>query len=328
MLYWQNMFFTIIIPTRNRPADLNICLRQIKLQTYSDYEVLVIDDGSNLKTITQYSESIPKDERFKLVNMNSPTVIGLGASVTRNIGLEKAKGQYITFCDDDDYWVDPDHLKVAHDTLISQNFDMYFANQKAVWEDGRVSYSDWFPFLSKNTHKYIVLSKQNNTYLLNRKQLLKESEIPQLNTLIIKKEICTKINGFWSRLSYLEDRDFYLRALEYCNDICFRKDVVSQHNIPIFSKRISISNSINESDQHILMIAVLQRVIANTSKKEIIKFCKIFLGWKYRNLALTTKNKSQLIFAKNALTNLFTLKWFLFTQFLKIKSTLTFLFRK
>lgn len=313
------MFFTIIIPTRNRPSDLKLCLSHINSQLYGDYEVLVIDDGSSSKTIEQYAESIPDDKRFKLINVTSPTVKGFGASITRNIGINAAKGFYITFCDDDDFWTDTNHLKIAYNTITKHNIDMYFANQNAVWEDGKVSYSDWFPFLSTHTSKYVSLSKSDNTYLLSLKQLLQESEIPTLNTLIIKKEICNKIDGFWSRLTNLEDRDFYLKSLEYCNNICFRTDVVCQHNIPISSKRISISNSIVESDQHILMISVLHHILANTKKKEIVKFCRRFLGWKYRNLSLITQNKTQIIFANNALANLFTIRWFIFTVFLKMK---------
>lgn len=313
------MFLTIIIPTRNRPKDLKVCLKHIELQSFSDYEVLIIDDGSKTEVCEQYSDLIPAKSNFQLINSSSSTVEGMGVSIVRNIGLEKAKGRYITFCDDDDYWTDENHLKIAHDTLTKHNIDMYFANQNAVWEKGKESHSDWFPYLSTHIQKYICLSQVNSTYLLNRKQLLRESEIPQLNTLIIKKDICHKINGFWSRLTYLEDRDFYLRTLEYCTNVCYRKDIVSQHNIPATSKRISISNSILKKDHHILMISVLNHVLANTKQNEIVKFCKMFLGWEYRNLSLITKKQTQIVFANHALANLFTFKWFIFTIFLKVK---------
>jgi len=321
------MFFTIIIPTRNRSSDLKTCLKHIKLQTYSDYEVLVIDDGSNLNTVTQYAESIPSDDRFKLLNINAPTVKGLGASVSRNIGLENAKGFYITFCDDDDYWTDNNHLLIAYKTLNNTNIDMYIANQNAVSSNGQVMYNDWFPLLTGKTSSYKSISTENNTYLLSTKQLLMESEIPQLNTLVLKKSICTKINGFWQELMYVEDRDFYLRALEHCNNICYRKDIVSQHNIPDPKVIKSISNSISEYEQHVLMISVLNHVLTTTNRKEIIQFCTKFLGWKYRNLALITQSKPQLIFARSALINLFTVKWFLFTQYLNIKYIIKFAFR-
>ena len=313
------MFFTIIIPTRNRPKELEVCLSHILLQTYRDYEVLIIDDGSQTEIVQQYSNIIPEDKRFKLINQEAPTITGMGVSVVRNIGIEKAAGEYIAFCDDDDFWTDSNHLAIAHNTIIENNIDMFFANQNAIRSNGSVSYSNWFPHLSKNTNKYETISKTNNTFLLTLSQLLKETEIPSLNTLILKKDICTKIKGFWSRLTNLEDRDFYFRALEECNNICFRKDVVCQHNIPDSKIIKSISNSIVDADQHILMIAVLNHIIVNTNRKEIVHFCKQFLGWKYRDLALLTKNKSQLLFAEKALISSFSIKWFIFTLYLNLK---------
>lgn len=313
------MFFSVIIPTRNRIKYLKSAIKNIQRQTFTDFEIIIIDDGSNNIITAEYNKIIPRNKKINLVIMNPPTKKGMGASVARNVGLKEAKGKYITFCDDDDEWTDPNHLLIAHETLNKNNADIYIANQNAIYEDGKVGCSDWFPHLTKNIHKYESISKENNIFLLNINQLLKESEIPSLNTLVIKKEISVKINGFWGKLTNLEDRDFYLRALEYCNIICFRKDIVCQHNIPEPAKRSSISNSIIESEEHILMITVLNHVLANTSRNEIINYCRMFLGWKYRSLSFITQKQSKLVFASNGLSNLFTIKWFIYTFYLKIK---------
>ena len=144
------MFFTIIIPTRNRPKELEVCLSHILLQTYLDYEVLIVDDGSQTEIVQQYTKIIPEDTRFKLINQENPTITGMGVSVVRNIGIEEASGEYIAFCDDDDFWTDSNHLVIAHSTIIENNIDMFFANQNAIRSNGSISYSDWFPLLSKN----------------------------------------------------------------------------------------------------------------------------------------------------------------------------------
>lgn len=325
------MYFSIIIPTRNRPEHLTNCLNHIKSQTFSDYEVIIVDDGSNLEILKQYETIIPSNNKFRLTKQ-STTSHGLGASISRNIGLNIAKGRYIAFCDDDDFWTEHEHLQIAFDAINNSNVDIYISNQQSVLSNGRIESSDWLPHLSANIQDYKLILKNKNIYELTLNQLMKESEIPQLNTIILHKNICEKINGFWSRLSNLEDRDFYLRALEHCNTIYYRKDIVSQHNIPDINKIKSISNSVSEADQHILMITVLHHVIANSNRKEIIVFCKKFLGWKYRNLAQCMNkhhlSKSSAIFSENALISAFSFKWFGYNVYLKIKLILKSIFKR
>lgn len=112
------MFFSIIIPTYNR-ADLIVkTLLSILSQTYNDYEVLIIDDGSTDDTeqrvnafITEHSCSHFK--YFKKENAER------GAA--RNYGLQYAGGQYVTFLDSDDLLY-PDHLHAAFTFIAQQNY--------------------------------------------------------------------------------------------------------------------------------------------------------------------------------------------------------------
>lgn len=93
---------TIIVPVFNAEQYLNKCLTSLQDQTYSNIEVLMINDGSedcSEKICQSFSE---KDKRFKYFYQENA-----GVSSARNLGLKLASGEYIGFCDSDD-WVDRD----------------------------------------------------------------------------------------------------------------------------------------------------------------------------------------------------------------------------
>lgn len=89
---------SIIIPTRNRARWLKKSIRSVLDQTYQDFELIVVDDGSTDKT-PEVIKSF-KDKRIRYFRQ----LKSRGAAVARNIGIRKAKGKFIAFNDDDDFW--------------------------------------------------------------------------------------------------------------------------------------------------------------------------------------------------------------------------------
>lgn len=98
--------FSIIIPTHGRPELLRQALNSVLAQTFSDFEVIVVDDGSPI------SPERTHDSRVRLVTHGT----NLGASVARNTGIEAATGDYLCFLDDDDLYT-PDRLEIADEGL-------------------------------------------------------------------------------------------------------------------------------------------------------------------------------------------------------------------
>lgn len=89
---------SVIIPTYNRPEMLRLTLESVRNQTFSDYEVLVIDDGTPNELNVQLCEEFPKVSYFKIENSGGP-------AKPRNFGIQKASGTYLAFLDDDDLWM-------------------------------------------------------------------------------------------------------------------------------------------------------------------------------------------------------------------------------
>lgn len=89
---------TIIVPVYNVENYLNRCLDSIIKQSYKNLDIILINDGStdnSLKICNNYAKN---DTRITVINIENS-----GPSICRNIGLEKAKGGYISFVDSDDY---------------------------------------------------------------------------------------------------------------------------------------------------------------------------------------------------------------------------------
>lgn len=95
---------SIIVPVYNVEKYLRKCLDSILSQTYSDFELLLIDDGSKDQSGVICDEYAVKDSRIRVFHKENG-----GVSSARNLGIEQAKGEWITFIDSDD-WVDADYL--------------------------------------------------------------------------------------------------------------------------------------------------------------------------------------------------------------------------
>jgi glycosyltransferase involved in cell wall biosynthesis len=89
---------SVVIPTHNRPALIGRAIRSVLGQTYQDFEIIVVDDGVELRAEKELLSFA--DERIRYLQNEK----SLGAPVSRNIGIKEARGDYIAFLDDDDEW--------------------------------------------------------------------------------------------------------------------------------------------------------------------------------------------------------------------------------
>lgn len=102
-------FFSVIIPLYNKEYFIINTLQSVLAQTFSDFEILLINDGS-----TDESEAVAKtitDHRIRFFNKENG-----GVSTARNFGISQAKSSYITFLDADDYWY-PDFLQTMRNLI-------------------------------------------------------------------------------------------------------------------------------------------------------------------------------------------------------------------
>lgn len=120
------MSVSIIIPVYNAEQYIDECLKSILTQTYTDYEIILVDDGSKDK-----SPDICDDYAKKYENIRSLHELNSGPSTARNWGLQEAKGDYIIFVDSDDFWMESDNLMTLmnHPALKSPSFEVLEFNR-------------------------------------------------------------------------------------------------------------------------------------------------------------------------------------------------------
>lgn len=122
---------TILVPVFNKELYIKSILSDISAQIFTDYECLIIDDGSTDMSGRICDNIAARDSRFHV--MHTPNG---GVSHARNIGLEKASGKYITFVDADDH-IEPDYLQRLYTDIVSSHADMVIAGPLKFWKDGR-----------------------------------------------------------------------------------------------------------------------------------------------------------------------------------------------
>ena len=123
------------MPVYNVEKYLRKCLDSILNQTFQDFEIICVDDGSSDKSLEILEEYAKKDSRFVILKE-----IHLGAGEARNRGLELAKGKYIQFLDSDDYF-EPDMLEELYNRAEKYQADLTVCSARKVDKDGNITES-------------------------------------------------------------------------------------------------------------------------------------------------------------------------------------------
>lgn len=313
------------MPTRNRPELLLRALHAIQAQSYKNFEVIVIDDSSDKKTQAAYDELWPNlDNRFIRHTLTHSGEKGYGPSIARNFGLSLAQGNIVTFCDDDDFWTSDSHLNdMAAVFAEHPEVDIYIANQTGV-SPRATEIHDWFPRL---TSKLKIRSNSGKACgLVSIQDLCDAGGFAHLNILSVRKMVIDRAGGFWERISYEEDRDFFWRVVDCSNAIYFNSEIIGQHNIPDPQKRENQSTQHSVVERWLLSALVCQHIATAVRHQAISSLARRYEGDILRRLALHFANSGKpalgFAFARQALSARFSLKWSGYMALLGIKSLL------
>ena len=130
--------FSIIVPVYNTEKYLKRCLDSIKSQSFKDYEVIIVNDGS-----TDKSDDIISKYPYKVINQENQ-----GLSMARNNGVKEALGEYLIFLDSDDY-IEKDLLKEIAASSLNQP-DLIRFQTKEVYDTGEIKDYKETPFTNKS----------------------------------------------------------------------------------------------------------------------------------------------------------------------------------
>ncbi len=193
---------SVIIPSYNYGQYLDPTLNSVLEQTTSDWECLVVDDGSTDHTAAIVAEWSRRDPRFRYLHQNNQ-----GQATARNLGLQHARGEYIQFFDSDDL-LQPDKLRIqsawldAHpETDIVYGRVRYFETGKETqlfidrWGERM---TEWMPMLSGKGEPMIRAFADKN--------------ILEMGCALFRREAVDLAGGFDKSMTGIEDYDFCFRA--------------------------------------------------------------------------------------------------------------------
>ena len=118
---------SVVVPVYNSEKFLARCVSSILKQSYSELELLLIDDGSTDLSGKICDEFAALDNRVRVFHKNNE-----GVSVARNVGIEMSRGAYISFVDSDD-WIEIDFLKEMVSSAIEHNSNIVVGGYRTVW---------------------------------------------------------------------------------------------------------------------------------------------------------------------------------------------------
>lgn len=191
---------SIIIPVYNTEQYLHRCVDSVLSQTFEDFELLLVDDGSTDKSGAICDEYAAKDSRVRVFHKENG---GVGSA--RDLGLDNAIGDYVTFADSDD-WIEKTMFEEMYGKLSADQADLVYCDINTITDYSREVYSE--PEFSQD--KFQML----NSFIL--------SKVISLWRIMVSRTIFEKNNiRHPEKISFAEDYHVVIRLLFFADKICY-----------------------------------------------------------------------------------------------------------
>lgn len=192
---------SVIIPVYNAEKFVGKCIESVQAQSYIDWQMILVDDGSKDKSQEVCQRYADNDNRICVIHQENA-----GAGAARNTGLAKAVGDYVMFIDSDDY-VDKDYFAL----LAKHDEDVVFIDVQAVGEDGKVV-RDEFLSVYKNLSKDDFMRSQMTGKInwggvrkVVKRKILEQNNIRYTDHKVGEEALFTYSSVFYSNsISFIE----------------------------------------------------------------------------------------------------------------------------
>lgn len=201
--------YSVIVPIYNVETYLAQCIESVIQQSYPNWELLLVDDGSSDHSLSIAKEYEKKDSRIHVITKTHG-----GLPQTRNYGLRQVTGNYVALLDGDDYW-HLDHLKNMNQIISDSECDMFIMNNHTNFTQNTCFQITLFPFLD-DLNRQSLQKKLGTIFDLNNR--LPASAV--LTTY--RTEFLKKYNSkYGEQYTCSEDLDFFLLNISNVNSILF-----------------------------------------------------------------------------------------------------------
>ena len=270
---------SIIVPVYNVEGYLKRCVDSILSQTYTNIEIILVNDGSTDSSSQLCDEYQKKDNRIKVEHKQNG-----GLSSARNAGLDIAKGDYIAFIDSDD-WVEPNFIERLRTLLIETNSDMSactFCRTKG----------DIAQRLCFDTSVEIITNKKFDC------AFKEESYAGYACNKMFKREIFEKNElRFDEKIFHGEDSPFVVEFLQYAQKIAFTKEDLYYY----YFREDSITKSVRLTEKYLSILYAREKTMVllkerNEKCYDVCKAAYLDILSKINFMAMVDKNKYRSIY--------------------------------
>ncbi len=203
----MEIYISIIVPVYNVEKYLERCIESILEQTFKNFELVLINDGSTDNSGKICDEYANRDNRIRVIHKKNE-----GVSVARNIGIETAKGKYIMFVDSDD-WLDIDMVEYLYNMINQSNYDISVCRY-SLYKNGKVSNR-----IEKEEHIEIY----NNNDDIMREFVSKN------------KFLFSPVNKLYKKSLFIENDIRFSNYIKYSEDALLNYHIFSNINKLIYS---------------------------------------------------------------------------------------------
>ena len=257
---------SVVIPAYNAEQFLDETLESVLSQTYENWECIIVNDGSTDNTESIAQKWCEKDARFRYFYKENS-----GASDTRNLGIKKARGEYIAFLDADDLYM-PNFLEICLENLVEKDVDLVAPKMLEFWDVQNEVIED------EDKKDYLYSGKEGIALFLHSNRITM--------ALLCKKSVMDEVGGFtWHKKA--EDLHCWLKVLfagykiyrlgEY---YAYRR----MHNNSWSSMDINCSKEVLE-----LIVSLKANILENG-----MDYYRYFNRWAKKNIIINNKNRKHL----------------------------------
>ena len=238
------VLISVVIPAYNIEFILSKCLDSILNQSFFDWELILVDDGSTDNTPYIADNYARQYSQIKVIHKENG-----GVSSARNIGLVNAVGEWITFIDGDDC-ISKDFFTIFANLLSDENFDLFMGDVEEIDTDG---------------HSFVEYGLQNCN--VSTKEALVQHKILRSGDLhgkFFKMNIIKKHNlQFSEQINYAEDGLFLDKYLSFCKQVYFSSKIVYSYK----RNTNGLSFKLNSFDSEYLCYRELKNVLSQIAQK-------------------------------------------------------------
>lgn len=220
----KDIKFSVIVPIYKVEKFLPKCIESILQQTYANFELILIDDGSPDNCPQICDEYAEKDNRIKVIHKSNGGLVS-----ARNIGIKQATGNYICYVDGDDWIVKETLYKINKIIEKYSDIDMIVFNLERIFKDSNEKIEF---YVEPGLYNKDKLEKEIYPYLMydNRKPFCVGTLFPAACNKIYKTELLKEHYCSDERIKMGEDNAFTYECALYSNNIYFLNDILYEYN--------------------------------------------------------------------------------------------------